>query len=495
MKNNSVIKQLIIMATAALFLAFCFDLSVETIRSASYFYLIACIAVLVITFRKNIPSPSVFITMLTGMLLKLSYVIYTPVWCRQHDVVDFGAGEGHAAYIEYILSHKSLPDFDPRSVWAFFQPPLHHFISAAWMWLNIRSGLILSRAQKNVQILPLIYMCLLAYITYMMCRELNMRSGGTLITMLIVSFHPIFIMMSGSINNDALSVMLSVLALYVALVWYMYPTTGKIALLAVCIGLAMSAKLSAGLVAPPIAVLMIYKIVNDTERFRDKPKRISYILELAAFAVIVIPLGLWWPIRNKILFDMPPGYIPEVGEHVEKAGLIPTIFDVRTASPFLYMKSNGYSHDEYNLILATLKSSLFGEGSYENVSPLLTGTGWVLLFALVLIIILQIVAMITTCASSEAGPAKGIKMYLCTTVVTFVAGYVVFALCGMNLSAMDFRYSAGAVSIMSVFLGLRYDRLGALSKKAGRAVMLISSLAFAAVSAIFYILIGLYHMD
>ena len=489
MKNNSVIKPILIVIAAMLFTAFCFDISVGTIKHASFVFLVICTAICVIAFKDKIGDKALFATMLSGMFLKLAYVIYTPVWCRQHDVIDFGAGEGHAAYMEYILSNKALPDFDPRSVWAFFQPPLHHMISAAWMWFNIKCGIVSDHMHKNVQILPLLYMCALMYITYLICRELKMRNGGTLVTMLVVSFHPVFVMMSGSINNDALSVTLSVLAIYIAIVWYMYPTTGKIILLALSIGLAMSAKLSAGLVAPPVAFIMIYKIVKDTDRFRDRAKLISYILELAVFAVIVFPLGLWWPVRNKILFDMPVNYIPEVGEHVSKSGPVAAIFDVGTASPFLYMKSNGYAYDEYNLILATLKSSLFGEGDYEGISALLTVSGWVLLSLLVIVIAWSIAAIIGTLSSKKVGAEKGIGYFLLAGIVSFVGGYVSFALAGQNLSAMDFRYAAAAIPMASLFAGLWYD----LSEsRALRVASMIVSGAFAAASAAFYILVGIY---
>ena len=221
-KNNSVIKALITILTAVLFFAFIYDLSTESIKDASYIFLIVCTVLVLVLFRNRTSYTGTFFAMLSGMILKLTYVIYTPVWCRQHDVVDFGAGEGHAAYIEYILEHRALPDFDPRSIWAFFQPPLHHVISAVWMWFNIRMKLPEARIYKNVQIIPLLYMCVLMYIVYLICKELGMKKGGTFITMLIVSFHPIYILMSGSINNDALSVMLSVAAIYAAIIWYMY---------------------------------------------------------------------------------------------------------------------------------------------------------------------------------------------------------------------------------------------------------------------------------
>lgn len=491
MKDNSVIKPIIAMIIAALFFAFIFDLSKETLYTPAYPALVICIVITLIVFRKNFPNTAVFYAMMAGMLVRLSYVIYTPVWCRQHDVIDFGAGEGHAAYMEYILSHKALPDFDPTSVWAFFQPPLHHAISAVWMWYNIRMGADVERMHKNVQILPMMYMAVTVFVVYLICKEIGIRRNGTIIVMLVSSLHPMFILMSGSINNDALSAMLTVLSIYVAIKWYMYPTTGKIIALAISIGLAMSAKFSSAMVAIPIAFLMIYKMFTDTGSLKVKSKVISYILELIPFALIVFPLGLWWPVRNKILFNVDPGYIPGVGEDVSRVAMSARLFDVRTASPFLYMKSNGFEYDEYNLFLATIKSVLFDEGKFANISPVLTAIGWMLYFAAIVILILQIIAMVTIIADKEAGPDKGIKLFLVISVITFIAAYVVFAVDKASLSAMNFRYSAACIPVLAIFSGIRADRLRATGGTIRAQAILIISLLFAVLSATFYILLGL----
>ena len=103
MKNNSVIKPIAALLIFALFISFCFDLSADTIRTSSYAFLVICTVAVIAVFRKDLPGTAVFYTMIAGVLIRLTYIAYTPVWCRQHDVIDFGAGEGHAAYIEYIL--------------------------------------------------------------------------------------------------------------------------------------------------------------------------------------------------------------------------------------------------------------------------------------------------------------------------------------------------------------------------------------------------------
>lgn len=437
--------------------------------------------------KRNI---SIAVVIVTGAILKIAYICYTPVWCRQHDVIDFGAGEGHAAYIEYILANRALPDFDPRTVWAFFHPPLHHIIAAIFMGISSALGVSEGRIHENVQLLPLTYMIFLVIFTYLICKKIGMHYGGMIVTMLTVSFHPMFILMSGSLNNDALSVMLTVVAIYVAILWYLYPTMGKVMALAIVMGLAMSAKLSAAVIAPAIGLLMLYKMYTDSGHLKDRAKRISYFLEFAVFALLVIPLGLWWPVRNRILFDMPAGYIPEVGEHIEKTGFISTILDVRTASPFLYMKANGFDHDEYNLILATVKSALFDEGDFAGISRRITYSGWILFAMAFCLLVIQIVAMIAVCVSSPSGDDRCIRLFLAAGFVMYLISYLVFAIKGANLSAMNFRYGAAEVAILAVFAGLWYDRLRALNKKLAASVVMLSSAGFAAASALFYILIA-----
>ena len=110
---------------------------------------------------------------LLGIFIKLYYINYTETWERQHDVISFGADEGHAAYIEYILNNKSLPDFDPREKWGFFQPPLHHIISAFVMDVSMKAGLDIKRCQENTQIPTLIYMILLSVMSLYIFAKLR----------------------------------------------------------------------------------------------------------------------------------------------------------------------------------------------------------------------------------------------------------------------------------------------------------------------------------
>ena len=435
-----------------------------------------------------------------GFMLKAYYVSYTEVWERQHDVIGFDADEGQAAYIEYILENRALPDFDPRQVWGFFQPPLHHIVSAACIYLSELFGASWARARENIQILTLMYMTLVMLLTYLICKKAAIGDKGTLIATLIVSFHPIFILLSGSINNDALSLMLSLLSVYLAACWYEKPTIIRIISLALAIGLSMMAKFTGGLIAPAIGILILMKL---KERFKDAgrergafiPVIKRYGLQILCFALIVFPLGLWWPARNKIRWDMPVNYIPPVGEQLEKTDIFSRVFDIRTKSPFAYMISSGYGYDEYNTFLALVKTSLFGEYDYGQYSHKIIWLSWALLITSVFLIIIAFIATFYVCFSKGFGMKVEWRVLLGICYLTYLVSYLSFSLGYSNFSAQDFRYGAICIVMEAVFLGAFYDKISGgkespLRKYTGKAIAILTAL-FAVLSLSVYVLLGL----
>lgn len=488
------IEPFILIAAAALFLAFGVDLTVETLRTPAYFLVTLSIVLVLIVFRKVLPKEPIIWIMVSGAFIKASYIIYTATWTRQHDVISFGAGEGHAAYIEYLLNNRKLPDFDPRLIWGFFQPPLHHIISAIWMWGNVHLKIAQRQLEESVQVLTFSYMCIMMVMIYFICKELHLKRKGTLIAMLITSFHPIFILLSGSINNDALSICLTSIAIYIAIRWYKEPDFITIIFLALFIGLSMMAKLSSGMIAPGIGAMMLYKLWDDKKNIK------KYICQFIAFGVVVFPIGLWWPIRNKIMWDMPFNYIPEVGEQLNNSSLVSRIFDIRMSSVYSSLINNGDSYDEYNVILAMIKTSLFGEANFGNeVSKWINPFAMVVFLTFVAIIVLEIVAFVNVILKKESPINTEYKILLGVVSVTLFAGYISFALSYNNFSAQDFRYSALMVAVMAILLGAYDDRLDSVSAITAdnkkivlmRKAIIVVSCIFAISSALVYLLVGL----
>lgn len=467
---------------AFLLLAFCVTTTGNTLLRPQYLAILIAGLIIVFLLRNRIKWDPVITTIILGSILKLCYIAYTETWNRQHDVIAFGAGEGHAAYIEYILTNKHLPDFDPRTVWGFFQPPLHHIIAAFWMWIQVRLGVAEQVLQENVQLLTLFYMIITVIVTYLICREFDMKKRGMLITMLVVSFHPLLVMFSGSINNDPLALCLSMIAVYVAILWYKDPKYLTIIILAIVIGLSMFAKLTAGLVAPAIGAIMIYSLIMNKDKWK------SYIGQFAVFGVIVCPIGLYWPIRNKILWDMPVNYIPGVGEQLVKTDFFSRVLDIRIHGVYPSMIAHGDEYDEYNTFVQLMKSSLFGEYNYGEYSRLINPFSVILL---AVSIVLAIVALYATCYmifSKRSMMKLDRKIYLGLLYLAFLLGYLSFSLGYTNFSAEDFRYSALAIIIEAIFLGLWADE----SEEKVVRLVLIASIVFAVASTAVYLLIGIF---
>lgn len=485
MNNRSFNFQPFILMTAlVLFLAFCMDTTAETLRRPQYLFFLIAVFLVLFAFRKMIDITEPASILLLGVMLRTAYVLYTAIWTRQHDVIDFGTGEGHAGYIEYIFNNLSLPGGDPRSKWAFFQPPLHHIIAGVWMRFCAHFGVTARQLQENVQLLPLFYISAVTILTFFMVRELKLKSWGVRIALWLVCFHPTLILMSGSINNDALSLVLATLSVYLVILWYKDPSYKLTVMLALSIGLSMMAKLSGGTVAPAVAALFILKLVKDRANIK------KYIPKFLLFGVIVFPTGILWEVRNMVKFGMPFNYIPPVGEQLN-AGLAARLFDIRTRSVYPCLISNGDDYDEYNVFLGLFKTSLFDDANLGLESANIN------LFAVILFISALILAIISFVATILIlKDRKGIydmafehKLLFGVLYASLIISYFSFALGSDNYSAMNFRYIALLIVVEAVFLGVFAD---ALRDKQHIRFRLFAAtvLAFAAASASTYILLG-----
>lgn len=253
---------------------------------------------------------------LVGILLRLYYIIATPiVQNRQYDlgsaVPSEGIFTGHLGYIFYLFTYKGLPDFDPREVYQFFHPPLHHTISALWMGIVSIFTDNMNVWMEWLQVLPFIYSVIIILVIWQICKEFHLQGLALNLVMAIVIFHPSLIFMSGSINNDCLSLLFQFLTLLTALRWYRNRTYPNIIAIALSISLGMITKLSVGMFAIPVAFLFLYVILTE---WKQRGKNwgsfpVSRFLQYLAFGAVCIPIGLSWALRCLIRFDMPLTYV------------------------------------------------------------------------------------------------------------------------------------------------------------------------------------------
>lgn len=452
---------------------------------------------------------------LSGIFIKCYYISYTESWERQHDVISFGADEGQAAYIEYLLNNRHLPDFDPREKWGFFQPPLHHIVSAFTIYVSEKLGASEHRAQENTQVVTCFYMIVLLILSafifvkakgtdrvFSKSGRQKLETEGGIVFLAIVALHPLYTLLAGSINNDSLSLLLALISVIIAVKWFDNPGFFTTVILAVTIGLAMAAKLTGGLVAVPVGILMIMRFFGFDNRYissgnskitiSDRLRLFfgKYFAKSLVFAVIVVPLGLGFQIYNKVRWGVPVNYIPGVGEQFDASLTVADrIFDIKPGLSKVYtlMIKRGDSFDEYNLPLAVIKTSLFGEYSFEDVSRWMKPLTLILFISALLLMVYALFATFVMTFSGKSRLSAKWKVALFGTYITYLVSYVLFAVKYSNFSAQDFRYAAICVVCEGIFAGLYTD---SLKNKKVKSAVIIVALLFAASAFLTYALLG-----
>ncbi len=438
----------------------------------------------------------------TGFFLKLHYVLQTSVYNRQHDMGAFGSDAGHAGYIEYLLFNHHLADFDVRDRWQFYHPPLHHAISAVWIYINENIFLVgRDPARESLQTLTLFYSMCIIISAYRILRHFKLTGKALYIPLIIISFHPAFILLSGSINNDVLSVAFMLGAVISTLKWYENQTMKNILKIALCIGLGMMTKLSAALVAPPVAVMFLIVFIK---KIRTDGKKL--FIQFCSFAAVCCPLGLWYGIRNYIKWKIPITYVQELDkgmlQYIGNKSFLSRITDFspkQFRSVFIQWayEENGEvkGYNEYNPLIAILKNSLFEEGINESSFPensIMFKFSAVLFIIGTVIALYAFIAMIVTlfrkCRTYSAEKVFFAVFYLTIMINFYKMCYDYPFTCTMN-----FRYVTPTVIIGALSVGIVSDRIISRKNKTAQTAMKITevlTLLFVTLTIIIYLSVG-----
>ncbi len=301
--------------------------------------------------------------MFLGMAIRFVYVLYTSAGERQHDFGGFYDPYGHAGYIRYWFDNGlKLPDFDVRFYDQYYHPPLHHWLMAALLRLLYSLGTEFSKACEAIQILPMLYSGLTMIVCYRIFRMVRLCGKPLVAAIALICFHPTFIIFGGSYNNDMLLMLFMAASVMWGLRWYREPAMKNIIPLALCVGLGMMTKLSGWMVAPAAAFVFLVILVKNIK------KPLTFIVQYAVFGVICVPLGLWWQVRNLILFQIPLTYIPDLGElsfmYTGDLPLAQRLFsfgDGQLSYVYGSITLVGAPFNEYNPTIGLFKTAMFDE--------------------------------------------------------------------------------------------------------------------------------------
>ena len=335
---------------------------------------------------------------LAGCLLRLFYVLQSTIFQRQYDIgnidlsVDHTVSGGHLAYIQYLYQQGHMPDFDPTLVYQFHHPPLHHLLSALVLKLFAPFIKDNSSLYETLQIIPFLCSIAILWYGYKIMKRLSGNRKALELGLLILAFHPALVLLSGSVNNDALSLLFMLLCIEYTWAWSESHSLKDILKAALAVSLGIMTKQSVALMAFPMAIVFIYEWIKEAKR---TGKKTSFLFQYAVFLVVSLPIGLWFYIRNLVLFHVPIVWVYELPtDSWQYTGNIPVVN--RFLWPDIREFVDGLRHFQlgcgYNIWIQIMRTSVLGEWDMAEVSR-----GIKLLAMLLMVVGFALAAVVLAC--------------------------------------------------------------------------------------------------
>lgn len=411
---------------------------------------------------------SLFI-MCLGFALKMAYSLSTTSTERQYDLTNENEYGGHLGYIKHLMDHHHLwNETDPREMWQHYHPPLHHIISSIWVSFN-RYVLQLSDGHsiETIKTLCLFYSMCIMISCYKILKHFKLKGKSLFIPLILINFCPQFVYFSASMNNDVLSVAFIMGAFACVLEWYRNRTMKNILKIALCIGLGMMSKMSAALIAPPVALLFLIAFIKNIKTEWKK-----LIGQFACFGLVCIPLGLWFSFRNYLKWGIPFNYVQrppmlytDMNTYNGMYSITQKLFDF---SPYQYSPDtifiatdDYFGYAEFNPLIGLFKSSVFS----NYMDRLTFGQDRIFIWIAFILFWVNIVVGVFAFIKMFAGLIKkseisfAERFFPVVFYCILIGSYYILCLDYPITWSMDFRYVSPVVPIGAIFIGLYQKRL------------------------------------
>ena len=497
--------------------------------------------------KKKIPIRIlIYYTMFLGLLIRLVYICYTSVYDRQYDVWyihkpgdknNYFLDNGHMMYIYNLYDKGMLP---VTNKYQFYHPPLWHISAAAVLRLFTALGYSLDYALECVQVLGVFCSEAAVFIFYRMLTDLKLGDRYILIAMLIGAFCPILVIMGGTINNDVMMCMFFMATMLFLVRWWRFGKTSDIIKMGVTLGLGMMTKTSCVLIAPVIAAAFIIRFAQSVARKIYSKRTIgemvgqmhtdgrqirsvkAYIRQFILFGCVSVPLGIWYQVRNLILFDQSFTYVMRFKRtstlYCGETRFLRRLFSFPPEE--LTTKLFCSSPKDYSIFPYLIKTSVFEEHGYE-VNALAYICGWILFYTAMILAIVSTACMVINlvsnvcvygrgrlsfgkCGSSKesvsgSGLERNTSLANCMKgykwIFAFIWGMLFFSYLSFCLKypfscSMDARYIVPTIFICLTFMMMMTERLSQRRPAPGKmmmTVLFILGMLYAVCTVIFYV--------
>lgn len=379
--------------------------------------------------------------------IRLIYIIRTPYMEKQHDIEPNGNG---LSYIFTIYNTGRLPDNNGGQN---YHPPLHQILAAGWLKIISIFSQDYEIMCESLQFLTLIYSMLLILVLYKIIEKFRLKDKYKILLMIIFSFHPMFIILSGTLNNDILCLLLVSWSILRLIDWYYNPDIKNTIFLAIAIGLSVMAKTSGAIIALPTIYIFLLRMIKDIKKTSQKRMMFEkYVYLFVFFGCISLPIGLWYPIRNYLKFYQPILYIMDVNNADLYVGNNSLISRLTLFSSEIF-KIYCDPWVDFNIPTFLAKCSLFEEYSWG------TNFGIIYSISIVLNIIMILVFLISFINCLVKKEKRNIEWKIAFTILLIfnIISYLVMNIKLPYGCSMNFRYLLPTIFIGAMFTYFNLD--------------------------------------
>lgn len=334
-------------------------------------------------------------------------------------------------YIEYILdNHFLFWNENPlltRPSYSTYHPILHFFLAAAEMRFALLFTDSMQIAAETAQVAFCCYM--LGY--YLICdkilRLFNLQSISYFCGLLLVIFFPAYNAISGFFNNDCLLLPLQAGTIYYSLLYYPNGERKNLIYLFIFATLAALTKLSAIVVLPLTAVILLLQLIQHNDK--------QTWLEISIFSIFLLCGLAIWPLYQHFFLHVGADFVPPQ-EHLSlKSYSYWQRFNPLGAWFYERMFYNDFG---INLWETMTKTALFGQWDFsyraDDIMPMVHTLVWI--FKAILLLLWGVV--IYFCFSNRTTNSWLALILL----MGILAGQVAFGLMHPYMCNQDFRYVA-----------------------------------------------------
>lgn len=337
-------------------------------------------------------------------------------WCvfDSYGANETGYRPGHWHVILDIFHSGLLPDppVVNGSYWyenQYYQNKLFHLAMGYFMrwnglFINVGNATTVDAAANSFvfsetedvlmemnRILQLYWGILMPIFLAKLLKELGFQGRRQVTSLALFLFIPLILLLPLFLNNDLLAFDFTLLMFIYALKWHHHPTYPNIVITALAMGLGMATKINVGVFAFVLGPLFVYDLIRIHQkkneafltRYASHPYG-HYVGEMAAFAVIVFPLGLFFSIYNLVQYGIPFGYVWDNGPTARiyingdfynpflRFCLFPAPDMFFSISPLLYREGVAGSYydvwgtQDFNIWTGLFKSLLFNGADFIN---------------------------------------------------------------------------------------------------------------------------------